>query len=227
MEDTLRELEQKIETEGATEANLREFWKLVNRAKLEKQLSQDALDRIVKLRDTLFNKLYPPLFSLKRGLALTAVATLVGAVLIWYALQSDQLLFFLIGSAFLMVGTHPWGHWIAGKWVGVNHEYFYLDGPARYEPCLKIDYRTYLKASFDSRVIVHASGALATVLTALTLLFAALTTESVWIRSIAVAIFIVVIITEIVSWVGIATGDLKRAGKERNLKRVYMKREKH
>jgi len=227
MEDMLRELEQKIETEGATEANLREFWKLVNRAKLEKQLSEDTLDRIVGIRDTVFNNLYPPLFSMRQGLVLTAIATLIGAVLVWYALQFNQLLFFLVGSALLMVGTHPWGHWFAGKLVGVHYEYFYLDGPARFEPCLKIDYKSYLKASFDTRLIVHASGALTTVLTALTLLFAALATESVWIRSIAVTIFIVVIITETISWTGIATGDLNRARKERSLKRVFMKREKH
>jgi len=226
MEDMLIELEQKIETEGATEANLRQFWKLVNRAKLESQISEDALDRIVRVRDTLFNKLYPPLFSLRQGLALTVIAALVGAALVWYALQFDQLLFFLMGSAFLMVGTHPWGHWVAGKFVRVGYEYFYLNGPAKVEPCLKIHFRPYLKASFDSRVIVHASGAFATVLTALTLLLAAITTESVWIFGTAAAIFIVVIITEIISWIGIAAGDLKRARKEKRLKRIHTKRAK-
>jgi len=219
MEDMLRELEQKIETEGATKASLRQFWKLADRAKMKKQISQDDLDRIVRLRDTLFGKFYPPFLTLRQGLALTAVATLVGAVLIWYGLQSDQLLLFLTGSAFLMVGTHPWGHWMAGKSVGVNFEYFYLDGPAKFEPCLKIDYKNYLKASFNSRMIVHASGALVTVLTAVTLLLVALTTGGLWMRSIALAIFIVVVITEIVSWAGIASGDLKRVRREVILKK--------
>jgi len=219
MERKLRELEQRMEAEGPTTVQLREFWELVNRAKLEQQLSKDSLNRIVRLRDTLFNKFYPPLFSLRKGLGLTAVAMLVGAVLIWYALQSDQLLFFLIGSAFLMVGTHPWGHWMAGKWVGVNYEYFYLDGPTRFEPCLKIDYRTYLKGSFDSRVLVHASGASATIVTALAILIAAFAAESLTVKGIAVLIFVMVIITEILAWAGLAAGDLRRARKELILKK--------
>lgn len=224
MENMLRKLEQNVKTKGATEANLREFWKLVNRAKLEKQISEETLNRIVTLRDTLFNELYPPFFSLRQGLGLTAVATFVGAVLIWYALQLDQLLFFLIGSVFLMVGTHPWGHWIAGKFVRVNYEYFYLDGPAKFELSLKINYPNYLKASFNSRMTVHASGALTTILTSLMLLFVSLTTHSIWIRFMSVVIFIVIMVTEIISWSGITSGDLKRARKERSLKRRCKRR---
>jgi len=227
METLLRELEKKMKTEGATKANLREFWKLVNHAKLEKQVSDDTLDRINRLRGVLFNEFYPSLLSLRQGLALAAAATLLGAALIWYSLRYDKLLFFLIGVALVMVGTHPLGHWIAGKLVRVNYEYFYLDGPAKFEPCLKIHYVDYLKSSFNSRIIVHACGALTTVLTALILLLATITTEAVLIRGVAVAIFALVIITEVVSWAGFTAGDMKRARNERNLKRVYMKREKH
>lgn len=93
-------------------------------------------------------------------------------------------------------------------------------------PCLKIDYRDYPKVSFDSRMIVHTSGASTTVLTSLALLVAFLTTSSLEIVGIAVAIVVAVIITEVVSFAGIAARDLKRARRGGKLKRLYMKGKK-
>ncbi|MFQ5836673.1 MAG: hypothetical protein ACE5HG_02355, partial [Candidatus Bathyarchaeia archaeon] len=119
MQDALRELERKVEIEGATEENLRAFWKLVNRLKLQEQVSNDAFNRIIKVRDRLFNEKYPPLLSLWQGLTLTAAATFVGVILAWYALQSVDTLAFLAASFLMLAGTHSWGHWIAGKLVGV------------------------------------------------------------------------------------------------------------
>lgn len=220
MESVVEKLEQKVKSEGVTEANLREFWKLVNRVKLEEQIPERILNRIIILRDEFFRELCPPLFSLRKGLALTATAMFAGAVLIWNALQSSQPLFFLTGSALMLVGTHPWGHWVAGKIVGVSYEYFYLDGPAKLEPSLKIGYRSYLKANFDSRIVVHASGALTTALTALLLLVSASAINAFLIQSIAIVIFSTVIVTEIISWSGMATGDLRRARREKTLKSI-------
>ncbi len=220
MESTVGKLEQKVKSEGLTEANLRKFWKLVNRAKLEEHLTENILDRIEMLHDVFFREFYPPLFSLRKGLALTAVAMLAGTLLIGNALQSSQPILFLAGSALVLLGTHPWGHWVVGKCVGVSYEYFYLNGPAKLEPSLKIHYRSYLKASFDSRMVVHASGALTTALTALLLLVSALTIQDLWIQSIATVIFFAVIVTEIISWSGMATGDLRRARREKTLKNI-------
>jgi hypothetical protein len=226
MQDALQQLERKVQVEGATEENLRAFWRVVNRIKLERRVTDDVLERIVRLRDRVFEEKYPRFLSLRQGLTLAAVGTLFGAVLIWYALQSINAPVFLVASLLMLIGTHPWGHWIAGKIVGVNYEYFYLDGPLKIQPCLKIDYRDYLKASFDSRVIVHASGALATVLTALALPIVALTTGSLQIIVIAAVVIALVIATEAVSFMGFAAGDLKRARRERNLKELYMKQKK-
>jgi hypothetical protein len=227
MKEALEQLERKVETEGVTDANLKAFWRLVTQAKLQKQMSDDEFKRIIELRDKLFEKKYPRFLSLWQGLTLTAISVIIGGFLVWYALQSSNMFFFLVASFLILTGTHPWGHWIAGKLVRVNYEYFFLNGPARFEPCLKIDYRDYLKASFDSRIIVHGSGALATVLTALTLLMASFSVDSFEIRSLGVLVFAVVIMTEVFALFGFASGDLKRVRRERKLKRLYNKRKWH
>ncbi|MFQ6081619.1 MAG: hypothetical protein ACE5OW_08135, partial [Candidatus Bathyarchaeia archaeon] len=126
MQDALRQLERKVQMEGATKENLRAFWRLVSRTKLQKQVADDVFERIIGLRDRLFEEKYPHFLSLWQGLTFTAVGTLFGAVLIWYALQSINAPVFLVASLLMLVGTHSWGHWIAGKIVGVNYEYFYL-----------------------------------------------------------------------------------------------------
>ncbi len=69
-------------------------------------------------------------------------------------------------------------------------------------------------------MVVHASGALTTALTALLLLVSALTIQDLWIQSIATVIFFAVIVTEIISWSGMATGDLRRARREKTLKNI-------
>jgi len=227
MKTSLELLERKIEDEGVTEENLRSFWKLVTQAKMQRQISDEELKRIINLRDRIFEKKFPQFLSLWQGLAFTALSVVIGTFLVLYALRSLNVIVFLIASFLMLTGTHPWGHWIVGKLVGVNYEYFYLNGPAKFEPCLKIDYRDYLKVSFDSRMAVHASGAFATVLTALALLGMSLFVNSFEIKSLGVLIFLVVIATEIMAFAGFASGDLKRVRRERKLKRLYMKMERH
>lgn len=223
MKKALEQLERKVETEGATDANLKAFWRVVTLAKKQKQITDDELKRIIELRDKIFEKKYPPFLSLEQGLTLTAISAIFGTFLVLYALQSVNIFVFLVASLLLLAGTHPWGHWIAGKLVGVSYEYFYLDGPAKFEPCLKINYRNYLRVSFDSRMIVHASGALATVLTAFVLLITAFTINSFEIRGISTVVIVLVVATEAVSFAGFATGDLKRARREGRSKKLSMR----
>lgn len=223
MKTLLETLERKIADEGVTDENLRAFWKLVTQAKLQEQMSDEEFKRIIDLRDKIFEKKYPRFLSLRQGLTITALSAVLGAFLALYALRLDSAFVFLVASFLMLSGTHPWGHWAAGKLVGVNYEYFYLNGPARFEPCLKIDYRDYLKASFDSRILVHASGALATVLTALALLIMSLSVDNFEIRSLGILIFFVVALTELIAFAGFASGDLKRVRRERNLKKLYIR----
>ncbi len=223
MKEALEQLEKKIEKEGMTDANLKAFWRLVTKAKMQKQLSDEELKQIIELRDAVFEKKYPRFLSLPQGLVLNAISAVFGAFIVSYALQSGNIFVFLFGSFLLLAGTHPWGHWIAGKLVGVNYEYFYLNGPAKFEPCLKIDYRNYLKASFDSRMAIHGSGAFATVLIAIVLLITSFTINSFMIRGISTVVVVLVVATEAVSFAGFATGDLKRARREGRLKRLYLR----
>ncbi len=160
-----------------------------------------------------------------QGLVLNALSVVFGVVLVSYAYQSANVFVFLVGSFLLLAGTHPWGHWIAGKLVGVNFEFFYLDGPAKYQPSLKIDYRDYLKVGFDSRMFIHVSGALATVLTASILLMISFSVHSFEIRNIGVLIVAVVVVTEVMGFAGFASGDLKRVRRERKLKSLTLGRD--
>ena len=96
-----------------------------------------------------------PLGNMLEGAATIAVLIMV------FMIDSDWMLY--ISALALMTTLHPLAHYLIGVFFGIRFTHYYLNGPARVEPTLRIDYFSYLKASGKQRALMHLSGVLGTV----------------------------------------------------------------
>ncbi len=62
-----------------------------------------------------------------------------------------------------MTTLHPLSHYFTGSLCGIRFTHYYLNGPAKIEPTLRIDYSSYLKAPAKQRALMHLSGVIGTV----------------------------------------------------------------
>jgi hypothetical protein len=67
----------------------------------------------------------------------------------------------LVAAGGLSVTVHDLGHWLVGRLGRIRFLAYFLDGPFRIQPGLKIDYESYLRASPGDRAAMHAAGAIA------------------------------------------------------------------
>ncbi|MFH0904192.1 MAG: hypothetical protein V1854_03275 [Methanobacteriota archaeon] len=96
-----------------------------------------------------------PLGNLLEGAATIAVLIMV------FMIDSDWMLY--ISALALMITLHPLAHYLTGAFFGIRFTHYYLNGPAKIEPTLRIDHVLYLKASGKQRALMHLSGVLGTV----------------------------------------------------------------
>ena len=95
------------------------------------------------------------------GNVLEIVGTIAGVVLA-YLVNNDLMLY--ISDLILMTTLHPLSHFFTGRVFGIRFTHYYLNGPARIEPTLRINYFSYLKAKGEKRALMHASGVIGTLL---------------------------------------------------------------
>jgi hypothetical protein len=69
---------------------------------------------------------------------------------------------FLLGTGAMIYATHGLAHWIVGRLAGIRFTHVFLAGPRLPHPGLKTDYASYLRASPRARAVMHASGAVVT-----------------------------------------------------------------
>jgi hypothetical protein len=94
------------------------------------------------------------------GNLLEAVLT-IAALVLAFQINSNWMLY--ISALVLMATLHSLTHYITGALAGIKFTHYYLNGPARIEPTLRIDYSSYLKASGKKRALMHLSGVIGTV----------------------------------------------------------------
>ncbi len=94
------------------------------------------------------------------GNALEGAATIAVLIMV-FLINSDWMLY--ISALALMATLHPLAHYLAGAISGIRFTHYYLNGPAKVEPTLRIDHVSYLKASGKQRALMHLSGVLGTV----------------------------------------------------------------
>ena len=101
--------------------------------------------------------------SMKTGILLEMVATMVGAGLIIAGAATRSNLLAAIGAVVWMTTFQPLIKLMAGRLLGVEYDYFYLWA---IEPRIKMRYGTYLTRPRFFRVIVHLAGTIGSPLAA-------------------------------------------------------------
>ena len=157
---------------GNTDLGKLGFWRLCRQVKLEPALAEHWADVIGRIDQKAFRARVRPLFPVWLGNSILALgsAVLVAALCVAVGLGRDasgageQLLPGLIAVAAaggLSVTLHDLGHWLVGRLAGIRFTHYFLDGPLRIQPGLKIDYASYLRTAPRARARMHASGAIA------------------------------------------------------------------
>jgi hypothetical protein len=169
------EIKHNLENEGDIQIEKKKFYKIVKDIKIHDIKSEEVLDIIQEIRMKLVDEWRPKQHSIFSGVLLWVSLMTFGSILIHFRdypflplnsivsiIISSIILFF--GWFFINLGVHNLGHYIAGKLVGINYKSwvtFNMFG----QWALIIDYKSYLKASFNKRQVVHISGPFCTLAT--------------------------------------------------------------
>lgn len=185
------------------------FWDIINQVKRYKINDDELLKRIADISQKRFREKVSFTLSIPVG-NLLEIALTIAALVLAFRVSSEWILY--LSALLLMTTLHPLSHYITGSLIGIKFTYYYLNGPARIEPTLKIDYFSYLKTTPKRRALMHASGVIGTVIAPL---IAALIALSKGVPSAAFNLFILfllLIIFELLTSTKI--GDLMRAKRE-------------
>jgi hypothetical protein len=169
-QDALARIERAVD-EGNTALGRLGFWRLVDRIKVEPALSHhwaEAVGRIERKVYEARTRLRLPVWLGNLVLALGTVisASLVPAALAIARRSSSQEplvsgLLVVAAAVGLSTNVHGLAHYVVGRLGGIRFHSYFIGGPLKLTPGLKIDYETYLKATPGSRATMHAAGALA------------------------------------------------------------------
>lgn len=170
-QETFARIERAVES-GDTDLKRLGFWGLVDQVKLEPRLAHHWADVVGRIDRKAFEARVRPRFPVWFGNTLLLAGTVVLAALVPVGLALAEgfdeprpgwggLLILLAGGG-LTATVHAPAHWLAGRLAGIRFLGYFLDGPLRIQPGLKIDYASYLRATPRGRALMHAAGALAT-----------------------------------------------------------------
>jgi hypothetical protein len=183
-------IEREVEA-GNSDLSGQGFWRLVDQVKVEPRLAHHWADVVGRIDRKAFESRVRPRFPVWFGNLVLFTATVVLAALVPIALALAEGtdppvlgpvftgeefasvgfdrarpgwagLLLLTAAGGLGVAVHVPAHWVAGRLAGIRFLGYFLDGPFRIQPGLKVDYATYLRASPGGRATMHAAGALAT-----------------------------------------------------------------
>jgi hypothetical protein len=169
-QDALARIERAVDA-GDTDLKRLGFWRLVNRIKIEPALSHHWAEVVERIDRKAFEARVSPRLPVWLGNTLLLVSTAVSAALVPVALAiarrsatpepfiSGVLVVAAAGG--LSATVHDLDHYVVGRMSGIRFHSYFIGGPLKVTPGLKIDYESYLKASPASRATMHAAGALA------------------------------------------------------------------
>lgn len=174
MPDYQRRLDEIERAVDAGETDLRRlgFWRLVSEAKRDPGAAAQA-ERIGLIDRSAFEARKRPLFPVWLGNAVLLLGTLIllGAVAVALRLASGSLggeprpevagAVLLVAALGLSATVHAPAHWLVGRAVGMRFSRYFLGGPFRIQPGVKVDYASYLRTRAERRATMHAAGALA------------------------------------------------------------------
>jgi hypothetical protein len=104
-----------------------------------------------------------PVLPVESGARLLGGVTLTGAVLLALVPAAPRWLrgwLTLLGTGAIIWSSHSLTHFVVGWLQGIRFQGWYLDGPTKLQPGLKVEYASYLATAPASRAWFHASGAI-------------------------------------------------------------------
>jgi hypothetical protein len=167
-QDSFRRIEDQVRA-GNTDLSKLGFWALVRKVKLEPVLSRHWSEEVGRIDRLAFESRVRPRFPVAVGNTVLVAGAVISIGLAWLGLElaENEPSSYLAGLMVLAAGVglsgalHDLGHWLVGSLGRMRFLAYYLDGPLRIQPGLKVDYATYLRASASSRAAMHAAGAIA------------------------------------------------------------------
>lgn len=169
-QDAFARIEREVE-EGRRDLGALGFWRLVRQIKRDPALSQHWADEVGRIDRRAFEHWVRPRFPVWFGNAVLLVgsAVLVAVVPVAVAMARDAAspelvlpgLMLLAAAGGLSITLHDPAHWLVGRLARIRFDWYFLDGPFRIQPGIKLDYASYLRASPGARAWMHAAGAVA------------------------------------------------------------------
>jgi len=197
------------------------FWRAIAALKRRPDLLARFGERAAEIDLAAFRRRVPLRLPAAAGIALNALGTLFGIVLLWLAAafqQPTREIFTLVGMGAVLVATHDLAHFVTGALSGIRFTDWYLDVPRVPYPGLKIEYLSYLQAAPARRAWMHASGAIVSKLVpVLALVYALSIGCELWAVLVLAAVVIVSIVTDVLF--SVRASDWKRFSREMKLAR--------
>ncbi|MFZ3382845.1 MAG: hypothetical protein WA144_02855 [Candidatus Methanoperedens sp.] len=189
--------------------NGKEFLSIVNKIKKDKTNDDELLRKIENLSRKRFEEKGSFTLGLFSGNLLEIIVT-IAAVVLAFRVNADLMLYFV--TLILMATLHPLSHYLTGSLFGIRFTHYYLNGPARIEPTLRINYSSYLKAKGVKRALMHASGVIGTLAAPLIVALIALDKGESGVAINLMYFFLLLIVFELLTSTKI--GDLMKAKRE-------------
>jgi len=188
--------------------NNRDFWALLHRVKKERINDDELLGQIENVSVKRFREQVSFTLSMAFGNLLATIVTIAAVIM---AFQKGEWVLYL-SALVLMTSLHPLSHYLTGNLLGIKFTHYYLNGPAKIEPTLRINYSSYLKASPERRALMHASGVVGTIAAPLIAMLIALNKGADDAAFNLFILFLLLIAFELLT--STKTGDLMRAKRE-------------
>ncbi len=187
----------------------KEFLSIVNKIKKDKTNDDELLRKIENLSRKRFEEKGSLTLGLFSGNLLEIIVT-IAAVVLAFRVNADLMLYFV--TLILMATLHPLSHYLTGSLFGIRFTHYYLNGPARIEPTLRINYFSYLKAKGIKRALMHASGVIGTLAAPLIVALIALDKGESGVAINLMYFFLLLIVFELLT--STKVGDLMKAKRE-------------
>ncbi|MFZ3166995.1 MAG: hypothetical protein WA130_05225 [Candidatus Methanoperedens sp.] len=207
MHNDLKERAKKLENNY--NYNGKEFLSIVNKIKKDKINDGELLTQIENLSRKRFEGKVSLTLGLFTGNLLEIIAT-IAAIVLAFRINTDWVLYLCV--LILMATLHPLSHYLTGSLFGIRFTHYYLNGPARIEPTLRINYFSYLKAKGVKRALMHASGVIGTLAAPLIVALIALDKGALGVAMNLMYFFLLLIVFELLTSTKI--GDLMKAKRE-------------
>ena len=201
LKETLRSME--------SEYDGKSFGGIIELVKRDKINDDELLEQIENLSQKRFRKKVSFTLGVPAGNLLEGFVSVV-TLFLAFQISSDWVLY--LSALILMATLHPLSHYVTGRMSGIRFTHYYLNGPAKIEPTLRIDNFSYLKASGEKRAIMHLSGVIGTLAGPLIAMVIALGKGTLAAAMNLIVLFLLLIVFELLTSTKI--GDLMKAKRE-------------